>query len=132
VEDTLSGATRHTLRLSWHLGPEVSVELAEGVAELSWSGDSGPCSGRLSLPGQLSWSAHRGQTRPVLGWYSPRFGGRVPSTTLVGSGTWTGRLVLRTVLDLSALAAARAAVSVGDPAHASGGSRQQASRQGDP
>jgi hypothetical protein len=38
----------------------------------------------------------------VLGWYSPRFGTRVPATALVGSGSLDGELVLATSLDLAA------------------------------
>jgi hypothetical protein len=101
VEDTLTGSTRHTLRLAWHCGPDVVVELAENAAELVWTDALGRRSGRLALPPELSWTAHRGETSPVLGWYSPRFGERVPSTSLVGSGAWTGRIRLTTVLDLS-------------------------------
>jgi hypothetical protein len=101
VADTLTGSTRHTLRLSWHLGPAVHVALVDGVAELSWTDGLDRRSARLALPAALTWAVHRGQTAPVLGWYSPRFGERVASTTLVGSGSWTGRLDLATALDLS-------------------------------
>jgi hypothetical protein len=52
------------------------------------------------LPIALDWSAHHGESEPPLGWYSPRFGTRVATTTLVGEGTFTGTLTLRTVLDL--------------------------------
>jgi hypothetical protein len=38
------------------------------------------------LPAGLSWTAHRGGDDPLLGWYSPRFGRKVPITTLVGTG----------------------------------------------
>lgn len=100
VEDTLTGSARHTLQLAWHCGPDVVVELTDGAAQLSWTDALGPRSARLSLPPELSWTAHRGETAPILGWYSPRFGERVPTTTLVGSGAWTGRLRLTTVLDL--------------------------------
>jgi hypothetical protein len=101
VADTLVGSTRRTARLIWHLGPEISVILRDGVADLSWSGARGDQHARLHLPAEVTWSAHRGETEPILGWYSPRFGERVPSTTLVGEGTWTGTLSLQTVLDLS-------------------------------
>ena len=101
VEDTLTGSTRHTLRLAWHCGPDVTVQLAEGVAELSWTDGLSRRTGRLSLPPDLSWTQHRGETSPILGWYSPRFGERVPSTSLVGAGAWTGCLRLVTVLELS-------------------------------
>ena len=113
VEDTLTGSTRHTLRLAWHLGPDVVVELADGVAELSWVDGTDRRRGRLSLPPQLSWTAHRGQTSPVLGWYSPRFGERVPSTTLVGTAAWTGVLVVTTVLDVAMVPLTRATPPVG-------------------
>ncbi|WP_439386056.1 alginate lyase family protein [Amycolatopsis lexingtonensis] len=41
----------------------------------------------LELPPELSWSVHRGEVEPPLGWYSAGFGRKEPSTTLVGSGT---------------------------------------------
>ena len=41
VTDTLTGSREHRQRMSWHLGPEVTVELADGVAELTWMGRSG-------------------------------------------------------------------------------------------
>jgi hypothetical protein len=110
VDDTLTGSTRHTLRLAWHCGPDVSVELTDGVAALSWTDASGRRTGRLSLPRDLSWTQHRGETSPILGWYSPRFGERVPSTSLVGAGAWTGRIRLTTVLQLS-----DTSVAVGSP-----------------
>jgi hypothetical protein len=99
VIDTLTGSRPHAVRLSWHLGPHVHVELADGGADLWWSGRDGhDRQGRLQLPQALAWSCHEGATSPVLGWTSPRFGVRVPTRTLVGLGTWTGRLALRTAL----------------------------------
>jgi hypothetical protein len=41
----------------------------------------------MELPPGLSWTVHRGDTEPPLGWYSAGFGRKEPSTTLVGSGT---------------------------------------------
>ena len=99
VVDTLAGSASHTARLSWHLGPDVEAVLVDGGAELSWAGSDGPCLARLDLPGELTWTAHRGATDPIEGWYSPRFGERVPATTLVGVGSWSGRLTLRTVFE---------------------------------
>lgn len=100
IVDTVTGSSRHTLRLAWHLGPDVDVELRDGGAELSWESPTGSRAARLELPEQLEWSAHRGENDPVLGWYSARFGERVPTTAVVGSGAWTGGLTLRTVLEL--------------------------------
>jgi hypothetical protein len=101
VVDALTGSSTHTARLAWHLGPDVTVVLDGDGAELSWTSADGLATARLGLPGELAWTTHRGESQPVLGWYSPGFGEREPSTTLVGTGTWTGRLTLTTVLDLA-------------------------------
>ena len=69
--------------MAWHLGPEVSVELDGASGRLEWPTGSAI----VELPAGLSWTAHRGGDDPLLGWYSPRFGHKVPITTLVGSGT---------------------------------------------
>ncbi|MGH3331182.1 MAG: alginate lyase family protein, partial [Nocardioidaceae bacterium] len=102
IVDVVTGGTEHTLRLAFHLGPEVTARLSGSVATLSWpshtGGDAGEVHADLHLPGRLRWTAHRGETDPVLGWYSPRFGERVPTTTLVGAGAFDGSLALRTIL----------------------------------
>jgi Heparinase II/III-like protein/Heparinase II/III N-terminus len=102
IDDAVKSEGRHTLRLLLHLGPDVAVDLpadpADATARLSWSGPTGEVVAALHLPHGLAWTAHRGETDPVLGWYSPRFGERVPATTLVGEGEVHGRLELRTTL----------------------------------
>ena len=101
VTDTLTGSRVHRLRMFWHLGPEVTAELVGAVADLSWRDREGQLrEAQLVLPAALEWAAHRGETDPPLGWYSPRFGARVPTTTLVGVGEWSGTLDLRTDLRL--------------------------------
>ncbi|WP_344169003.1 alginate lyase family protein [Kribbella lupini] len=80
VEDRVDAAV--PIRLAWHLGPEVRVELDGPVARLHWPTGTATA----ELPAELTWVAHRGQTAPILGWYSPRFGHRVESTTLIGTG----------------------------------------------
>jgi hypothetical protein len=88
----------HSLKIAFPLGPEVSVVLRGTVAELQWPTDRGLAAADLHLPGQLHWSQHRGETKPILGWYSPRFGEKVPSTTLLGIGNCDESLELRTLL----------------------------------
>ena len=81
VEDSLD--TTAAVRIAWHLGPEVTVDLDGAVGRLTW-----PTGTAIAeLPAGLSWTAHRGGDDPLLGWYSPRFGQKVPITTLIGSGT---------------------------------------------
>jgi hypothetical protein len=99
VRDDLSGAGEHSVRLAFHLGPEVSARLEDCRATLSWPGRTGACSAVLSLPGSLRWTVHRGQVDPVLGWYSPGFAQRRPSTSLLGTGRLERRLVLSSTLE---------------------------------
>ena len=40
----------------------------------------------MELSPGLRWSLHRGETDPILGWYSPALGHRVPVFTLLGRG----------------------------------------------
>ncbi|RSD17851.1 alginate lyase family protein [Amycolatopsis eburnea] len=100
VTVVLDGTAAH---LRWP-APDALTTAAEGrsgAASASSGDELEPVAGRVSgslagggvrtavleLPPELSWSAHRGEVEPPLGWYSAGFGRKEPSTTLVGSGT---------------------------------------------
>jgi hypothetical protein len=51
-----------------------------------WSHGSSAREATLTLPPELRWTAHRGEEESALGWYSPGFGRRVPTTSLIGTG----------------------------------------------
>jgi hypothetical protein len=85
ITDEIEGGS-HDIRLAFHLGPEVHVELNERCAVLSWPAPSAPVAARLELASGLRWTLHRGETDPILGWYAPGFGRRVPAFSLLGSG----------------------------------------------
>jgi hypothetical protein len=76
VEDHLDAAA--DVRIAWHLGPD--VEYDDG--HLRWPSGTAV----VELPPDLTWTTHRGEHNPPLGWYSPRFGHKRPATTLIGSG----------------------------------------------
>jgi hypothetical protein len=76
----------HDLCLAFHLGPDVQAELTGSDASLCWPGASTPGMARLELPRQLQWSLHRGETDPILGWYSCGLGRLTPAFTLIGRG----------------------------------------------
>ncbi|HUA40932.1 MAG TPA: alginate lyase family protein [Streptosporangiaceae bacterium] len=84
VDEISSG---HDVCLTFHLGPEIRAELDHTYASLSWPDAPVPGAAMLDLPGGLRWSLHRGETEPILGWYSPGLGRRVPTYTLVGRGS---------------------------------------------
>ena len=80
VEDHLDAAS--DVRMAWHLGSGGVRRAGRSHGRLEWPTGSAI----VELPAGLSWTAHRGGDDPLLGWYSPRFGHKVPITTLVGSG----------------------------------------------
>jgi hypothetical protein len=104
IVDEIDGAGRD-VRLAFHLGPAVEVEFHAGLAVLSWPGASTPGAARLTLPPQLRWRLHRGETDPILGWYSCGLGQRVPSPTFLGRGQCPPGVPLRTRLEFLDVAA---------------------------
>ncbi|EYT83339.1 heparinase, partial [Streptomyces sp. Tu 6176] len=97
VVDEVRGP-RRAVRLAFHLGPAVTADLTGHRAVLTWTRDGEARRAVLDLPARLDWRAHRGESDPPLGWYSPGFGRREPATTLVGTGFTDGTQEFTTVL----------------------------------
>ncbi len=111
IIDEIEGGS-HDVRLAFHLGPEVQVELDESCAVLRWPGASAPGVARLELPSLLRWSLHRGEIDPILGWYSPCLGRRVPAFSLLGCGRCVPGAPLATRLEFVEIGtSSKAAVS---------------------
>jgi hypothetical protein len=85
IVDEICGGS-YDVRLGFHLGPDVTAELSGAYAMLRWPGTSSPGAARLELPHPLRWTLHRGETDPILGWYSCGLGRRSPAVTLLGRG----------------------------------------------
>ena len=87
IEDWFDAAAAHPVALGFHLGPAIQARLDGAVASLSWNVPEGAGEAVMTLPETLSWSAHRGEADPPLGWYSRHYGHREPTTALIGRGT---------------------------------------------
>lgn len=87
IVDQVVCAGAHPLKLAFHLGPAVQAELNGAIAHLGWNVGGAGGSAVLELPAELNWTTHRGETQPILGWYSARFGTKEPTMTLIGAGT---------------------------------------------
>jgi hypothetical protein len=85
IVDVITGGC-HDVRILFHLGPDVDAELYGASAMLRWPTESAPGGARLELPQQLTWSLHRGEKDPILGWYSAGLGRRTPAFTIMGRG----------------------------------------------
>jgi hypothetical protein len=98
ITDEILGGQEQTCVLAFHLGPGIAVALDARRAVLRWSNWDACYSAELALPGELSWSVHRGEADPPLGWYSPGFGRRVPAAALLGVGSTGAARTFSTVL----------------------------------
>jgi Heparinase II/III-like protein/Heparinase II/III N-terminus len=105
ITDEIEGG-RHDIRLAFHLGPDVRAELDGNRALLRWPGADVPGEARLDLPDGLTWSLHRGESDPILGWYSSGLGCRVPAVTLLGRGNLAPGRPYRTRLEFTDIEAA--------------------------
>jgi Heparinase II/III-like protein/Heparinase II/III N-terminus len=81
------GGSGHDIRVAFHFGPAVTVAF-EGPHSvlLSWPDAAVPGTARMDLPRPLRWRLHRGETDPILGWYSSGLGRRTATYTLLGCG----------------------------------------------
>jgi len=100
IVDEVEGGD-HDLRLAFHFGPEIQVELNGSCAALGWPTASVPGAARLELPPSLEWTLHRGETDPILGWYSCGLGQRIPAFALIGCARSAQGIPLITRLEFS-------------------------------
>lgn len=93
----------HEVRLAFHLGPQVRAKLDGPRAQLIWEPGKAdrPGTAAMNLPAALEWQLHRGETEPILGWYSSRLGSRIPAFTLVGTGQCHSDSPLVTTVDFA-------------------------------
>ncbi|MBV9655434.1 MAG: alginate lyase family protein [Acetobacteraceae bacterium] len=105
VIDTIEGGGAVVGRLAFHLHPAIRCEMRAATAYLQWRSNGESKAMRLALPHCLTWTAHRGETNPIRGWYAPAFGRKNPTTMLLGSGTIMPGQALRTRIVVSARAA---------------------------
>lgn len=99
IADEIDSTGHPLVRLAFHLGPAVEASLDGSVLTLRWQGrDGGETTATMTLPSSLDWSLVRGAADPVLGWYSPAFGQKVPATDVIGVGSAIPGSPLRTRL----------------------------------
>ena len=98
--DTFDATEVIPVRLSWHLGPGISVDMDGVHATLFWGAGPERKQGKLVLDPRLDWTLQQAEVEPIAGWYSPRFGTRVEATCLVGLGMVAPSTSLTSELEL--------------------------------
>jgi hypothetical protein len=99
ITDEVISSGEHSFRLMFHLGPAVTATLGGASARLEWEGpDCARETAWLTLASEATWRLARGESDPVMGWYSPRFGTKQPVYALIGQGTCSGLTRLANVL----------------------------------
>lgn len=99
VIDVIESTGHPAVRLAFHLGPAVDADLDGCILALRWQDrDRGQAAATMTLPRSLDWSLIRGTSNPVLGWYSPAFGQKIPATDVIGVGFAAAGSELRTRL----------------------------------
>ena len=87
-------------RLLFHLGPRVDCTLDGGLARLTWETGSEVKAAMVRLPERLSWTAVRGATDPIFGWYSRSYGTKTPAWTLIGAGRMSSDVEMVTLIEM--------------------------------
>jgi hypothetical protein len=105
IVDQIEGGS-YELRLAFHFGPEVQVELNGTFASLGWRTAFTSGAARLELPPGLKWTLHQGETNPIVGWYSSSLGKRIPAFSLIGCGRSAPGIPLTTRLEFFDIAKA--------------------------
>ncbi len=96
IVDEISTSRPTPCKLLFHLHPSLACRVDRNVARLQWNGGSAA----LTLPTGLQWRAVSGCEEPILGWYSPSYDAKEPTTTLLGEGVVKGTSVFTTLIDL--------------------------------
>jgi uncharacterized heparinase superfamily protein len=78
INDAFEGQGIHTFELNYHLHPEASVV----QQEQGWHISLGKASVFMKLLGGSDLCYFHGQTEPLLGWFSPAYGVKMPSGVL--------------------------------------------------
>ena len=95
IEDRFRGSGSHVFEIHFHLHPEATAQ-RQGDR---WWVQNGPARVGIRIEGVDEVAAVRGQTEPILGWYAPAYGAKVPATTLRGEKRGSpDEVVFRTVI----------------------------------
>ena len=80
----------YNLQLTFHFHPQIQLYEAEKNIWIANHSNS-VFTMTIELPDLFDWELKNGQENPIAGWYSPNYGVKEPSNSLVGSGLFFHR-----------------------------------------
>ncbi|NEU09994.1 hypothetical protein GZH53_16840 [Flavihumibacter sp. R14] len=99
ITDQIFNNSNRTLQIKmpFHIHPKIEYQLFRDTLLLSSNAKN---TVQLKLDGQLTWNIHKGETSPILGWYSESFYSKTPSPVCLGSVQTGSSLKLNTVINI--------------------------------
>lgn len=97
IKDLLSSDGPHSIKQMFHFHPQCHVEaLRKNLFQITM--ETGEPILYLKLDPQLTVDVYCGEEAPVLGWFSPAFGEKVQTITLMGDKIMENKVLLKTIL----------------------------------
>ena len=111
IVDLLSGKSWHEYEQNFHLGGEAAMLADEGCVSVRTGSDGAETLLFCPAIGSTAAELVSGETRPILGWNSPRFWEKTPSQCLSVRGKFRGTLLLETCIVTGVVPGARPRIS---------------------
>jgi uncharacterized heparinase superfamily protein len=86
IVDALEGGGMHRVAVRFHLAPGLDVSRPDPEGEWIVRRENHGRFLKIAVDRRWHWEVVKGSDDPKLGWFSPRFGTRVPSPVLQGTG----------------------------------------------
>lgn len=98
IIDLIACRSAHTAERFWHFAEDVAVGLEPGGA--IWAAKAGWQIRLIPEGAPVSAVVYRGRHRPMAGWVSPRFGVKLPATTVVWKTPVQSTVELLTLIEI--------------------------------
>jgi hypothetical protein len=97
IKDHLVSGNNHEIKQRFHFHPQCHLKEFKGNLFLITLESEDPLL-FLKIDSLLKTTLHQGEEDPVSGWYSPAFGEKVPTLTLLGGKGMQGSLLIKTII----------------------------------
>jgi hypothetical protein len=101
IVDALEGGGRHRIAIRFHLAPDLEVSRPDPEGEWVVRRENHVRFLKIAVDKRWRWEIVKGSEDPKMGWFSPRFGTRLPSPVLQGTGETDLPAILETRMTIA-------------------------------